>query len=326
MITDTEHLTIDELEYLKKNEGHLLNPRMDCTFKAIFTQPTEASKKALHSFLEAVLDRKIAKVSFEPNDAIQMLGTQRSVDYDINVRFSTGEAAEIEMQAWQQIYDYGKRAEYQVARLLSTHLNRGESWGKVSKAYQISVLDYEYYPKHLSKKERSGRKKSVVSYYTMKNQNGEPLTNILNIVFIELTHLDEKYGSEELERLSAAEKWALFLKNADNRNSSDLVKNLTEKEDGIMNAQSVLSSISSDRGLWLAQYHAEVRERDRISNLEEAKELAKEEGRAEGREEGRAEGREEGRAEGNAEGIKKLAALIQSGLSLDDALRKLGQQ
>jgi len=77
-----------------------------------------------------------------------------------------------------------------------------------------------------------------------------------------------------------------------------------------MNAQSVLSSISSDRGLWLAQYHAEVRERDRISNLEEAKELAK----------------EEGRAEGNAEGIKKLAALIQSGLSLYDALRKLGQQ
>ena len=33
-----------------------------------------------------------------------------------------------------------------------------------------------------------------------------------------------------------------------------------------------------------------------------------------------------GRAEGTAEGIKKLAALIQSGLSLDDALRKLGQQ
>ncbi len=152
----------------------------------------------------------------------------------------------------------------------------------------------------------------------MKNQNGEPLTNILNIVFIELTHLDEKYVSEELERLSAAEKWALFLKNADNMNSSELVKNLTEKEDGIMNAQSVLSSISSDRGLWLAQYHAEVRERDRISNMEEAKALAKEEGRA--------EGREEGRAEGNAEGIKKLAALIQSGLSLDDALRKLGQQ
>ncbi len=157
-----------------------------------------------------------------------------------------------------------------------------------------------------------------MNYYTIKNKNGEPLTNILNIVFIELTHLDEKYGSEELEKLSAAEKWALFLKNADNRNSSELVKNITEKEDGIMNAQSVLSSISSDRGLWLAQYHAEVRERDRISNLEEAKELAKEEGRA--------EGREEGRAEGNAEGIKKLAALIQSGLSLDDALRKLGQQ
>jgi predicted transposase/invertase (TIGR01784 family) len=333
MITSTEHLTIDELNYLKANEGCILNPRMDCTFKAIFTQPTEDSRKALHSFLEAVLDREIDEVKFEPNDAVQMLGTQRSVDYDINVRFSTGEVAEIEMQAWQQTYDYGKRAEYQVSRLLSTHLNKGEPWSKVNKAYQISVLDYEYYPKELSKEEKKKRAKSVLNYYTMKNQNGESLTNILNIVFIELTHLSESYSREELEKLSAAEKWALFLKNADNTNSSELVKNLTEKEGGIMNAQNVLSSISSDMGLWLAQYHAEVRERDRLSNLEETKEQAREEGRAEGREEGReegrAEGREEGRAEGKiegmAEGIKNLAALLKSGISLDEAMKKLGQ-
>jgi predicted transposase/invertase (TIGR01784 family) len=145
MLENTENLTADEIRYLESKKGKILNPRMDGTFKAMFTQPTAESRKALHSFLEAVLVRKIDAVKFEPNDSVQQFASQRDVDYDINVRFSTGESAEIEMQAWRQNYDYGKRAEYQAARLLSTYLNDGDSWDKVQKVYQISILDYNYY-------------------------------------------------------------------------------------------------------------------------------------------------------------------------------------
>ena len=36
----------------------MLNPRVDSTLEALFTQPTKESKAALHSFLEAAAERK----------------------------------------------------------------------------------------------------------------------------------------------------------------------------------------------------------------------------------------------------------------------------
>ena len=43
-----------EEEYVSQaGTGVLLNPRVDSTFKALFTQDTEESRAAMHSFLEA---------------------------------------------------------------------------------------------------------------------------------------------------------------------------------------------------------------------------------------------------------------------------------
>lgn len=53
-----ESLTNDEIRYLESNRGKILNPRMDSTFKAMFTQPTKSSRIALLSFLEAMTGKK----------------------------------------------------------------------------------------------------------------------------------------------------------------------------------------------------------------------------------------------------------------------------
>lgn len=46
-----------EEEYVSQMKtGALLNPRVDSTFKAMFTQPTTESREALHSSLEATTD------------------------------------------------------------------------------------------------------------------------------------------------------------------------------------------------------------------------------------------------------------------------------
>lgn len=314
------NLTDAEWEYIESHKGMLLNPRLDSTFKAIFTQPTEESHNALLSFLEAATESKIEEVSFEPNSASQQFGGQRDVDYDINVRFTTGESAEIEMQAWQQNYDYGLRAEYQVARLLSTYLKNGELWSEVKKVYQISILDYNYKPK----KDSGSTERSAINYYTMKAQDGSRLTDTLNIVFIELPRIKaDKCADGKLSGLLPLEKWALFFKYADNMNTSPIVKQLTETEAGIMDAQNVLSSISSDRGLWLQQYHAEIRERDRLSDIAGAKEEAIREGLAEGHAKGLAEGRAEGLAEGRAAAVEELKELLSAGVPIDEALEKI---
>ena len=59
-----------EEAYLKQMEsGALLNPRVDSTFKALFTRPTKESRAALHAFLEAALEQKIQDVVLTANDA-----------------------------------------------------------------------------------------------------------------------------------------------------------------------------------------------------------------------------------------------------------------
>lgn len=47
-----------------------------------------------------------------------------------------------------------------------------------------------------------------------------------------------------------------------------MIHYLTNKEAGLMQAQKSLSSISSDRDLWIAQYWQEIYERDRFSDRE----------------------------------------------------------
>ena len=67
------------------------------------------------------------------------------------------------MQAFNQEYDYGKRAEYQVARLETTYLRKGDSWEKAPTVYQISVLDFNF----------GSGDRSPISRYAMRTKEGE---------------------------------------------------------------------------------------------------------------------------------------------------------
>lgn len=251
-----------EEEYVAQMEtGALLNPRVDSTFKALFTQPTKESRDALHSFLEAATERKIKTFVLTANDAPSGFDGQRGVSYDIICEFDDGLSADIEMQAFNQEYDYGKRAEYQVARLETTYLRKGDDWGKAPTVYQVSVLDFNY-----GNEAEFGN--SPVSRYAMRTKDGRELANLLNIIFIELPKT--RNLEESLETNTALENWAIFLKEADNPQKRDVINRLTEKEAGLMQAQKSLSSISADRDLWIAQYRQEIADRDRRSGLNAA--------------------------------------------------------
>ena len=254
----------NEEEYVSQMEsGALLNPRMDSTFKALFTQNTKESHDALHAFLEAATERKIKSFELRANDAPAGFGGQRGVSYDILCEFDDGTAADIEMQAFNQKYDYGKRAEYQVARLETTYLKKGDDWEKAPVVYQVTVLDFKY------GNETSGNgdnfAKAPVSRYAMRTKDGRELSNSLNVIFIELP---KALGLEDsIDTNSSLENWAIFLKEADNPKKQDVIEKLTKKEVGLMQAQKSLSSISADRDLWIAQYRQELAERDHFSSL-----------------------------------------------------------
>ncbi len=210
---------------------------------------------------------------------------QRGVSYDILCEFADGRFADIEMQAFDQKYDYAKRAEYQVARLETTYLKKGESWDKAPIVYQITVLDFPF----------DANSKDVVSRYAMRTKDGRELSNSLNVIFIELSKV--ACLEKTLETNSLLENWAIFLKNADNPQKSEIINKLADKEAGLMKAQKSLSSISANQDLWIAQYRQEIFERDRISSLAAMRREGLEAGRAEGIKAGRAEGREKAKKE-----------------------------
>ena len=106
---------------------------------------------------------------------------------------------------------------------------------------------------------------------------------------IEMQAYNQKYDygrAEGLERTvdtnTALENWAVFLKDADNPEKKDIIDKLTSKQEGLMQAQKSLSSISEDRSVWIAQYRQEMFERDRISGLYAARQEGLEEGLKEG--------------------------------------------
>ena len=265
-----------EEEYVSQMEsGALLNPRVDSTFKALFTQPTKESHDALHSFLEATTERKIKSFSLTANDAPAGFDGQRGVSYDIMCEFDDGLSADIEMQAFNQEYDYGKRAEYQVARLETTYLKKGDSWEKAPIVYQVTVLDFNY------GNEGEVKTKTPVSRYAMRTKDGRVLSNSLNIIFIELPKTRDI--EETLETNTPLENWAIFLKEADNPKKKSVITRLTEKEAGLMQAQKSLSSISANRDLWIAQYRQEIADRDRRSSISAALKKGMDAGRIEGK-------------------------------------------
>ena len=290
-----------EEEYLSQMEsGALLNPRLDSTFKALFTQPTQESRDALHSFLEAATERKIKHFELHANEAPAFFGGQRSVSYDILCQFDDGLSADIEMQAFNQEYDYDKRAEYQVARLETTYLKKGDNWEKAPIVYQVTVLDFTY------DTEKSKKSRSPISRYAMRTKDGRELSNSLNIIFIELTKT--KRLEKTLETNTPLENWAIFLKEADNPQKQDIIQKLTNKEAGLMQAKKSLSSISANRDLWIEQYRQEIAERDRRSGLSAM--LNK--GLQEGLQKGIQQGIQQGRTESLIETAKRL---IKMGLS-----------
>ncbi len=261
-----EELFKGENEYADQaGTGKLLNPRIDSTFKALFTQKTKESEDALKSFLSAAIERRVMGCTVTANDAPIEYAGQRGVSYDIACELDDGTVADVGMQAFNQKYDYGRRAEYQVARLEATYFTKGSPWEMVPTVYQISILDFYYRVDGVESDEKDAEAAPVVSRFAMRTKDGRELANALNVIFVELPKALRLEGS--LDSNTDLENWAIFLKDADNPEKKDIIDRLTSKEEGLMQAQKSLSSISNNRDLWIAQFRQDVYETDRISGL-----------------------------------------------------------
>ena len=144
----------------------------------------------------------------------------------------------------------------------------------------------------------------------MRTADNRELSNTLNIIFIELPKVTKLENS--IEKNTALENWAIFLKEADNPKKIKVIEKLTEQEAGLMNAKQSLSSISANQDLWVEQFRQEMFERDYRSGLS----AAKSEGIAIGEARGEKRGKGLGRTEAKLEAARNM--LSKNLLSLED--------
>ena len=271
---------------LRPSPTALLNPRLDPTFKAIFTQETPESDEALTSFLSSILGRKIKNVKLTSNEPAVETIDLLQMSFDVSVTFEDDEKACIEMQNRSQNYDYGERSEIQAARLLNNNAKKGSEWN-VEKIYQISVLNFHYDKDDTSE----------MSWYTMKNQSGRELSGHLNVIYIDLLAMKELFGTP-VEKLSPLQKWGLYLSFADDETKSNYIRQIAESEKGIMEANRIVGRMSEEESNWFREFSLDKARRDYNTSMSNAKKQGLELGIKEGRKEGLKEGRKEGLKEG----------------------------
>ena len=257
--------------YTKRpNPTALLSPLYDSTFKGIFTQETEDSKLALQTFVSAVVGRNVKNVILKPNEPAKDSPELKGMSYDISVEFDNGEMSDIEMQAWKEDYDYGVRAEIQSARLLNNNAKKGDNWDS-PKIYQISVLNF-----HFRKDDNK-----ILSWYTMKNESAERLSDRQNIIFIDLKTIRKKLGLP-IDELTPIDKWGLFFSYVDKEEYADYISELVRSEKGIMAAESIVKNMSEADDNWFVQNSRFIYERDRNTLIHNAEKRGREEGLQQG--------------------------------------------
>lgn len=267
----------------RPNDTALLSPLYDCTFKGIFTQETEESNLALKSFISAVFEREIKKVTLKSNEPHKETRKQKSMLFDMSIEFDDGELADIELQARNENYDYGVRAEILAARLLANSAKRKRKWD-APKVYQISVLNFHY---------KKGDKKEM-RWYTMLDNSGVKLSERLNIIFIDLVSIRHSTKNKSADKLTPIEKWGLFFSYVDHDDKQDFIKSIIKSEHGIMAAQKIVKHMSKEDDNWFYQFSAWKAEMDRNTRLA----IAEEKGMERGLERGMKEGLEKGMQQG----------------------------
>ncbi|MBR4600656.1 MAG: PD-(D/E)XK nuclease family transposase [Treponema sp.] len=275
----------------------LLNPRCDASFKAMFTAGTQDSEAALKDFIATILNRPVKEVQVMQNEPPIQIITESQMSFDVSVKFDDGERIDLEIQSRQENYDYGARAEIQLARLLSTNNRIGDDWGTPA-AYQISVLNFEF----------DKDDTSPLSWYTMRKENGIQLSGKLNVIFFDLIKIHKLLG-KPVGSLSKLEKWGMFLSYADDERQAGYIDEIIKSEGGLMSAKSSLLTVSQDELNWVRQNSIFKAMEDRHASMHNGMKKAREEGLQEGREEGLQEGIQQGERNAKIEMARNLLTM-----------------
>ena len=150
----------------------------------------------------------------------------------------------------------------------------------------------------------------------MKNKNGRPLAEYLNIIFLDLLEIKKLVGTPVSE-LTPVQKWGLFLSYADDENQADYICKIAESEKGIMEAERIVGRMSEEDSNWFRQFSIDTYRRDQNAIRDAITKESTEKGLKKGLQQGLKQGLQQGRFE---QAIETAEALIRMNVLTADQI------
>lgn len=270
----------------------LLSPVNDHVFKRVFG----SHLRVLAGFLSAVLEMPIGASDIrvlDPNFRAERDDDKLGV-LDVKVETRNG-LIDVEVQVQPHLH-LKKRLLYYTSRMFVEQIDKGQNYGKLTRAVSIMIVDFE-----LVKTDSAFHHR----YRLYDQKNKLEYSDALEINVLEIPKVQE----DETSPVSA---WLKFFA----AKTEDEFMSLAQTSPAMEEAWGVIKELSADERERLLAEDREKTRRDNAAYYETGLVEGMATGIARGREEGLVEGRAEGRAEGIAEGrLEERRAMIVKMLS-----------
>lgn len=272
-------------------DADILPPSDDRIFKTLLTHPD--AKQVLVDVVSTVIERTVVDAQVRNIEMPVMDTSEKAERFDVNCTVDNGDQVDVEMHCSGREETGVKRTNfinkyiYYLTDLHSSQKSKGIKYKDLVRTYQVTFCTTTVFPERAD----------FVNRFSLRTMDGEPLSDQINMVIVELNKLD-KILQKPVEKLSSFEKWSIFLKFAPEPMHRRLINDIIRDKEEIGMAAALLQEISRDEREKAILRSRRMAETDRVSDLLTAE--------------------ERGKIEGRAEGQAEIITLLKHGLSLEE--------
>ena len=260
----------------------ILPPSDDRVFKLLLTSPD--SKPVLIDLISAIIGQKVSNVEVRNNEVPPEDTDEKAERLDVNCVTDDGSQVDLEMQASriEEVSDGNHqnlkgKSIYYLCDLHSSQSAKGKRrYDKLARTYQVTFCSYTVFPERVD----------YLNTYKLCNvQDGELLSDAIQIVYVELSKLKE-IMKKSVSDMTDMEKWAVFFQYASEPTERATVNKVIESKEALQMAGDLLMSISKDERERAVFRSRRMYQTDLASNLATAEDRGERRGIEIGRREG----------------------------------------
>jgi predicted transposase/invertase (TIGR01784 family) len=245
-VKETETTDTDMSKHVIPIDADLLPATDDGVFRALLTRNTPESRTILTRLIGVTIGCDVTGVRVIQNELAKETPQDKAIRFDVNcVSVESGEQFELEMQMYpmqersgseRSHHNLKNRIAYYGFRLCASQRSASMEYDQLARTFQITFCNFIVFKE----------KQKFFHKFTMQDDDGEQLSDLLYCLLIELPKL-EALMTKDISELSSFELWALFLGYAHRREHRAFINSVIEAKEEIAMASAELQVISQDR-------------------------------------------------------------------------------